>query len=435
MPPFYGSTPLQGAADTGDNGSYPGNQNSYGMWFTPPDIGVTVMCIFVNGDRSQGYYIGTIPDEGLGRMVPAIGSVVKAQAEVQNQNQETYFTDATRLPVVEINTNNLDLFNSSRFFDGIKPVQSVVAQALLQQGLITDNERGTINSSSQRESPSAVFGISTPGIPIYSGGMKPNDIRAKLNAGEIKSSDAKVIGRVGGHSLVMDDGDIEGNNALLRLRTSSGHQITMSDTGNFFYIVHANGQTWLEFGVEGTVDVYATNSVNVRTKGDINLHADRDINMFAGRYFKVKSMEDMQLETNTFMSIQAQEDITLYSKNTIGIKADGTLTLNSASGSWGAGSALALQAGAIDLNGPAAGTVTNPQPLTTTLFDDTEWDTSKGWIVKPEGLDSIVSRAPTHEPYPYHNKGVDVEIEFEEGKPSPPPGAVPVPPGIEIQAK
>jgi hypothetical protein len=38
-----------------------------------------------------------------------------------------------------------------------------------------------------------------------------------------------------------------------------------------------------------------------------------------------------------------------------------------------------------------------------------------------------VSRAPTHEPYPYHNKGVDVEIEFEEGKPSPPPGAVPVP--------
>jgi len=46
-----------------------------------------------------------------------------------------------------------------------------------------------------------------------------------------------------------------------------------------------------------------------------------------------------------------------------------------------------------------------------------------------------VSRAPTHEPYPYHNKGVDVEIAFEEGKPSPPPGAVPVPPGIEIQAK
>jgi hypothetical protein len=241
-------------------------------------------------------------------MVPAIGSVDKPQAEVQNQNQESYFADASRLPVTEININNNELFNSPRFFDSIKPVQSVVAQALLQQGLITDNERGTINSSSQRETPSAVFGISTPGTAIYQGGMKPNDINAKLNAGEIKPGDAKVIGRVGGHSLVMDDGDTEGNNALLRLRTSKGHQITMSDTGNFFYIVHANGQAWLEFGVEGTVDVYATNSVNVRTKGDINLHADRDINMFAGRNFKVKSKEDMQLETDTFLSVQAQDD-------------------------------------------------------------------------------------------------------------------------------
>jgi hypothetical protein len=233
----------------------------------------------------------------------------------------------------------------------------------------------------------------------------------------------------------MDDGDLEGNNALLRLRTSKGHQITMNDSGNFFYIVHANGQAWIEFGVEGTVDVYATNSVNVRTKGDINLHADRDINMFAGRFVKIKSKQDMQLDTDTFLSVRAQEDITLYSKNTIGVKADGTLTLNSSSGSWGAGSALALQAGGIDLNGPAAGTVANPQPLTTTLLDDTEWDTSRGWIVKPEALKSTVSRAPTHEPYPYHNKGVDVEIAFEEGKPSPPPGAVPVPPGIEIQAQ
>jgi len=435
MPPFYGSTPLQGNANSNNAGTYPGNQNSYGMWFTPPDVGMTVMCIFVNGDRSQGYYIGTIPDQGLGRMVPALGSVDRTQAKIQNQNQEKYFANAPRLPVTEINTNNTDLFNSPRFFDGIKPVQSVVAQALLQQGLINDTERGTINSSSQRESPSAVFGVSTPGIPIYSGGMKPNDIRTKLNSGEIKPNDAKVIGRVGGHSLVMDDGDLEGNNALLRLRTSKGHQITMNDSGNFFYIVHANGQAWIEFGVEGTVDVYATNSVNVRTKGDINLHADRDINMFAGRFVKIKSKQDMQLDTDTFLSVRAQEDITLYSKNTIGVKADGTLTLNSSSGSWGAGSALALQAGGIDLNGPAAGTVANPQPLTTTLLDDTEWDTSRGWIVKPESLKSTVSRAPTHEPYPYHNKGVDVEVAFEEGKPSPPPGAVPVPPGIEIQAQ
>ena len=434
MPPFYGNTPMtetEGATST--YGTYPGNPNSYGMWFTPPDIGITVLCVFVNGDRSQGFYIGVVPEQGLGNMVPAIAASTKY--EVGNANQKEYFAKATRLPVSEINLNNIELFNDPRFFDAIKPVHGYLAQALFQQGLIEDLERGTIRSSSQRETPSAVFGVSTPGIPIYQGGMSPNDIRTKLDAGEIKPSQAKVIGRVGGHSLVMDDGDLDGDNALFRLRTSLGHQITMSDTGNFFYIVHANGQAWLEFGVEGTVDVYATNSVNVRTKGDINFHADRDINMFAGRNVNTKSVENTHIEAMKDMTITSQGSWTAYSKSTIKVKADGTLTLNSAGGSWGAGPSLVLQAGGIDLNGPSADQIETPNPLTKTLLDETEFDTSKGWIVVPEGIESIVTRAPTHEPYPYHNKGVDVKIQFEEGQPSPPPGAVPVPPGVEIVAK
>jgi hypothetical protein len=434
MPPFFGSTPPQSSGNRStDVGTFPGNPNSYGMWFTPPDVGVTVICIFVNGDRNQGYYIGVAPDDGIGHMVPAVGASTAFDAT--NANQQAYFEGATRLPVTEININNEALAENPRYFDSEKPVHGYVAQAMFQQGLIKDIERGTITSSSQRESPSAVFGISTPGIPVYQGGMKPNDIRRKLDAGEIRPDQAQVIGRIGGHSLVMDDGNLDGNNSMIRLRTTNGHQITMSDSGNFFYIIHANGQTWLEFGVEGTVDVYSTNSINLRSKGDINLHADRDINMFAGRNFRVKSKETMQLESVTNIVMNAQTDITLYSKATVGIKADGALALNSASGSWGAGSELILEAGGIDLNGPAAQRVKAPNPITKTLLDDTEFSTSRGWQVKPQSLESIVSRATSHEPYPYHNKGVDVEVEFEKGDPSPPPGATPVPAGIEIVAR
>jgi hypothetical protein len=434
MPPFFGSTPLPTTdGDTNSVGAYPGNENSYGMWFTPPDVGITVVCIFVNGDRSQGFYIGVIPEQGLGNMVPAIAA--STRYVTGNENQAAYFANATRLPVSEINTLNDELFNDPRFFDQPKPVHSYLAQSLFQQGLINDLERGTIQSSSQRETPSAVFGVSTPGVAIYQGGMNAKDIRTKLNAGEIKPNEAKVIGRIGGHSLVMDDGDQDGNNALFRLRTSKGHQITMSDTGNFFYITHANGQTWLEFGVEGTVDVFATNSVNVRTKGDINLHADRDINMFAGRSIKAKANAGVQIESNTTISLRAQKDITLYSIGTIGVKADGVLTLNSASGSWGVPGALVLDSGTLDLNGPKAGKVTAPRPIVKTLFDDTKFSTSKGWEVKTSGLESVVSRAPTHEPYPYHNKGVDVKTAFEATKPTPPPGAPVIPAGVEIQAK
>lgn len=429
LSPFFGATPYNPPAE-GIGSFTDGNAHSYGMWFTPPDVGITVLCVFVNGDRSQGFYIGVAPDQSLGHMVPAVGATTAYVTE--NQNQSTYFAGAVQLPVVEINTNNLAFENSGRFFDKPKPVHAVVAETMFRQGIVKDPERGPIASSSQRESPSAVYGISTPGPAIYQGGMQFGEIREKVNDGTLKPQDLKIIGRVGGHTMVMDDGDASGNNRLLRFRTTAGHQITMSDTGNFFYIVHANGLAWFELGAEGTLDVYATNSINLRTQGDINLHADRDINMFAGRNFQLKAKEDIRLQAEMDVTIKAQENLIAYSKSYVGIKSDGTLALQSAQGSWNAGSALVMEAGGIDLNGPAAGTIQEPNNITKTIMDDTEFKSSTGWQVKPDGLESIVSRAPTHEPYPYHNRGVDVKVELEQGPPEPPPGAVPVPAGVEI---
>jgi hypothetical protein len=280
-----------------------------------------------------------------------------------------------------------------------------------------------------------VFGVSTPGIPVYQGGLKPNDIAQKIASGEIQPADARVIGRMGGHTLVMDDGDLNGENALFRLRTPKGHQITMNDSGNFFYITHANGQTWLEFGQEGTVDVFSTNSINMRTQGDINFHADRDINMFAGGNIQVKSTLATTIESVTDLSISAQKNFKVYSKDTIGVKADGSLALQSATGTWNGGESLLFTAGGIDLNGPAAPAVTKPAVIITRKLDDTSFSTAQGWTVATGNLESIVNRAPTHEPYPYHNKGVNIKVNLEPGQPSPPPGAVPVPAGVVIRAK
>ena len=432
MPQFFGSTPYNPAKE--GLGSYiDGNSNSYGMWFTPPDVGITVLCVFVNGDRSQGYYIGTAPDQSIGHMVPAVGASTAFVTE--NENQAAYFNGAIRLPVVEINTNNLALEESSRFFDKPKPVHSVVAETMFRQGLIKDPERGPIGSSSQRESPSAVYGISTPGPAVYQGGMKFGEIQEQIDAGTLKPQDLKVVGRVGGHSMVMDDGDIDGTNRLLRFRTTSGHQITMSDSGDFFYITHANGLAWFELGAQGTLDVYATNSINLRTRGDINLHADRDINMYAGGSIKAKAVEDIKLQAEADFTAIAQQNLRLYSKSYIGIKADGSLALQSATGSWEGGSALKFTAGGIDLNGPAADSVSAPNNITTTILDDTTFSSATGWTVETDGLESIVTRAPTHEPYPYHNKGVDIEIPLEAGQPPPNPGAVPVPAGFELARK
>jgi hypothetical protein len=431
LPSFYGATPKSGTS-TGP-GTYPGNRNSYGMWFTPPDLGVTVVCIFINGDRDQGYYIGVVPEQGINHMIPAIGSATNFVA--QNENQKVYLEGAKQAPVTEINDTNLGVINNPRFFEQSKPVHSVVAAALFQQGLIDDPERGPIASSCQRESPSAVFGVSTPGVAVYQGGIKPGEIRDRIDSGKLKPQDVKVIGRMGGHTLVMDDGDIDGNTRLLRFRTTAGHQITMSDSGDFFYITHANGLAWFELGAQGTLDVYATNSINLRTRGDINLHADRDINMYAGGSIKAKAVEDIILQADADLTMIAQQNLRLYSKSYIGIKADGSLALESATGSWAGGSSLVFEAGGIDFNGPSASAVSAPNNLTTTILDDTKFSSATGWEVNTDGLESIVTRAPTHEPYPYHNKGVDIEISLEEGQPPPNPGAVPVPAGFELARK
>jgi hypothetical protein len=428
-PPFYGATPKGGSAGTGT--FLDGNQQSYGMWFTPPDIGTQVLCVFVNDDPGNGYYIGCLPENGITRMIPAIGGVDSAQAQTQNAAQAGYLGSSARLPVTEINNSpqNPQTSESSTYFDEKKPVHSYVAAILFQQGLNNDNVRGPIGSSAQRESPSNCYGISTPGRAIYD---NFSDENAQQELESKSSADVAVIGRRGGHTLVMDDGDLEGQDTLVRIRTAKGHQITMSDDGNCFYICHANGQTWIELGQEGTLDVFTTNSINLRTQGTINLHADEDINMYAGRNINVKSQQNTNLQSDQDISLGSKKDLTMFSGANIGIKSTGTLALKSKQGSWDGGSTLSFKGGILHLNGGPTYPVNDVRGLTKYLNPDVEFNNSTGWQVSTTGTESIVTRAPTHEPYPYHNQGVAVSVTLEQGQPTPPPAAPTVPAGVTI---
>jgi hypothetical protein len=65
------------------------------------------------------------------------------------------------------------------------------------------------------------------------------------------------------------------------------------------------------------------------------------------------------------------------------------------------------------------------------LVDRTD-DACLGWWVSATGTESIVTRAPTHEPYPYHNQGVSVSVNLEQGQTTPPPAAPEIPSGWRI---
>jgi len=368
-------------------------------------------------------------------MVPAIGSATNPAD--QNVDQNEYFAKSPSLPVTEINNapTNTAINESPQFFNQKKPVHSYVASALFQQGLVNDPIRGSITSSSQRESPSSVYGIITPGRPIYQGGFNDATVKQQVASGQVKVEDLNVIGRRGGHSFVMDDGDVAGKNALVRIRTANGHQITLSDDGNCLYICHANGQAWIELGQEGTLDVYTTNSINLRTEGTLNLHADKDININAGGNLTMLGNTASTLQSNGPLNLQSKGLASLYSQLSISVKTNGALALQSSIGAWNAGAELALDAVGIDLNGGLAlATAALPAPtgVHNYLMPDADFDSTTGWKVSATKLKSVVTRAPTHEPWPYHNQGVQVHVSLDAPANSQPPGAPTLPGGVSI---
>lgn len=425
MSPFFGS--IQPKAPNTGYGDYVSNPSSYGFWNSPPDIGSTVICLFINGDPSYGFYIGCVPTAEALHMVPAIGASENIIAN--NLGEANGYGGATRLPVTNINTNNVAMADGANFLNEPKPVHSYAAAIFSQQGLIRDPLRGPISTSAQRETPSRVgWGVSTPGRPIYEGGYTDDSIVKALDGkttGDIYG--LNVIARRGGHSIVMDDGDIIGRDQLIRIRTSAGHQITMSDDGQTLFIIHSNGQSYVELGKEGTIDMYSTNSFNVRTQGDINLHSDNNFNINSKKKLNIRA-ESINIETEKEMMHKVGTDYTSQTKGNYTHKVDGSMSM-AASGpaSYVTSNLLTLLGSKINLNSGGPSVVPQLVPsIPLVAHTDTLYDSVKGYAAAPGALQSIVSRAPAHAPWSNAGQGVDVKTTSNASSTLPAPASGPL---------
>jgi hypothetical protein len=408
MSNFFGSVRPK-AGDTG-YGTYKDNPSSYGEWHAPPDIGTTVICIFINGDMNYGYYIGCVPNPEELRMIPAIGAM---ETIVPNEEEAKTYGGATRLPVTNINTNNQSIANSADFVVAARPVHSYSAAIMAQQGVIRDSIRGPISSSAQREPSSRVgWGVSTPGRPIYEGGFDDETIVTQSENATPES--LRIVARRGGHSIVMDDGDVKGSDQLIRIRTALGHQITMSDDGQTLMILHSNGQSYIELGKEGTVDVYSTNSVNIRTHGDLNLHADNNVNIHAKKDMNFYA-ENMNVTTEKAFSQRVGTNYKNFTMGTHTSKVTGAMSFASKGEASFASKGITYVNGSkrINLNSGKASTVPEEvDALPVIMHTDTLFNESKGFIAAPCELKSITSRAPAHAPWSEAGKGVDVKVDL-----------------------
>jgi len=401
MSPFYGTTGRKNIKDVND---YDNTQKSYGMWMVAPDIGTTVVVLFMQGSPRFGYWIGCVPEDSMNFMIPGLAATKYAIDPIGGE----------RVPVAEYNAKINNTNNSIADATQVLKPQHPLADKLLEQGLIKDDIRGITTSSARRESPCMVFGISTPG---------PLDVTGpKALVGPDDDQATALVSRLGGSTFVMDDGDDkflretpagEGplkyastengetaglgdipHNELIRLRTRTGHQILLHNSEDLIYIGNARGTTWIEMTSNGKIDIYAKDSISVHTDSDLNFSAKRDVNLEAGRNVNIKAAGTVPTpaagaaaEKNSGrIQLESTANINLLSGADTKISSTGTSHINSKVDH------VETTGGAIHMNSES-----KPAELVEAL---------KLFQLPDElgtlSITSIMLRVPTHEPCPHH---------------------------------
>ena len=305
--PFYGTKGEQYAKGAGTG--YADSQHSYGFWAVPPDIGTKVLVIFAEGKLEQAYWIGCVQDPFTNHMTPGIASSTNTNdaldgtfegpdAGFQDDKQSKYGTK--NVPSGELNRNRQGALQNDNYESIPKPIHPF-AETLLKQGLSADDIRGNTSSSARRETPSQVFGISTPGR------LDTSTTKEKVGA---KDSEAQeYVTRKTGHTFVMDDGAEDGTNQLTRLRTASGHQLLMHDTDGVVYLANGSGKAFIEMDRDGTISVYSDGGINMRTSRDFNLHSETNINFHAKGTINFTSENHLALNAEGYLFAMGEKGV------------------------------------------------------------------------------------------------------------------------------
>ena len=385
--PFYSRVDNQGVGDT-----YFGTKVTSGIVTPPPDIGTKVLAFFPEGRNAEGYYFACVPDTFMLQTVP--------EATLYDGVASGEFND------------NLEGERSSKKVTNWKtqarPQDFITANQLSGAGLTGDTVRGLNNSSYMRESPSEVLGISSKGRRITTAGQ---DFTLTYNE-QIKdpnTTDKTILngllgptGRRKGHSITLDDGDIDGNSNQVRLRTSTGHQILLNDSEGVIYVGNGEGTAWIELGSQGTMDVYALDSINFRSK-NLNFHADENIKFHSKGYSQFVSEKQMHVEGKEQLVMNSAGEAGITGEKGLHLNTTGELFASSGGASYlNSGGNMSIAGTLILLQGPAtkAKTAKNVSELQKI---DVSYASGTGFEAGEE-IATTADRIVTHEPFPAHGQ-------------------------------
>ena len=410
LSPFYGAKGTRHSIP--GSTEYQHSQHSYGFWAVPPDLETSVLVIFAEGKMNQAFWIGCVQDPYTNHMTPGIASSTNTHdaldgtfegpdAGFQADKKSTY--GSTNVPAGELNRTAPGALPNNNYEATPKPIHPF-AEVLVRQGLSADDIRGNTSSSARRESPSQVFGISTPG--------RKDTGTTKQSVGAKDSGATDHVVRTSGHTFTMDDGAVDGTNQLTRLRTASGHQLLMHDTDGIVYIANGSGNAWIEMNRDGRIDVYSgVGGINMRTQGDFNLHSDANINMHANGSIRMSAETDMIQSASAMFNLGEKGIFNSSQAGSIrDFARDGLSSFTNGTQLHGAGGQIHLAGAQVHMNSTVASPTWGPGWLNTDKVGMTPREEGDVELAgKPQGkllqpftkkTKTTVHRFITHEPMP-----------------------------------
>ena len=407
---------------------YADTQHSYGMWMIPPDIGAKVLVIFAEGQVDQGFWFSCIRDDFANSALPDFPAQRVASTDSETQNR--YGTDTQFIPSSEVNWSAVpkkapltDGTYDSKADDIYRAPHTPKADQLAVQGLLQDAVRGITTTSARRESPSQVFGISTPG-PV-------DRINLAGNVGKVgPDGDVDYIPtRLGGHVFIMDDGQLPTSGSddivsqaasknkpigeMIRLKSRTGHQILMHDEKGLIYISNAKGTAWIELTESGKIDIFSNDSISVFASKDLNLTAGRDVNIESKRNMNLRGVGTLRMNSAGNIEAVATKDFLVTTNDSIGLSAGNAMYqtstnnfyVRSTQGDYFEETSL----GFIHMNGPEV--PLSPVAEGILLHSLPTNDINRGWHAGgsseaakflAENSYFISKRVPQHEPWLHH---------------------------------
>jgi len=392
--PFYSR--VESTLGANNKNRYIDTKMPSGIVTPPPDLGTTVLCFFPHGKNNEGYYFACVPDTYMLQTVP----------------EPTVVEDFENGPYIggELNDKKNNPNDIVNWKTQLRPEDFITQKIVKEQGLLNDRVRGLNNSSYMRESPSEIIGISSKGRRITESGKdflkenaaalkNPNTTDEKIRAGLLGPT-----ARRKGHSIALDDGDIEGNSNQIRLRTSTGHQILLNDSEGIIYVGNSTGSVWIELGNQGTMDVFANDSINFRSK-NLNFHADENIKFHSKGYTQLVSEQQMHLQSGDDFVVSSEGDTGITTKK-FSVTASGQMNLSGgATASIKASGIMAVSGALVMLQGPSLGSQ-SAKPVRPQQKLDAKYDAAQGKYVlsRDSVTTTTVDRLATHEPFVSHGE-------------------------------